>query len=110
MTAGGALEPVLLAISLFNASLQLWLGFTVLLSADRRGWGIWLAGGALVTGGAFFLAHGAMVGLGVGEISQGIDVWWWLTWMPGIGLPLSWYLVMLWHARFWEDRASPLHT
>src|SRR3982750_4281969 len=46
-----------IAISLVNTILLLWLGFMVLFNAERRSWGIWLIGGGLLTGGAFFVSH-----------------------------------------------------
>ena len=42
------LDWAILAMSLFNTVLQLWLGLTVLLNAERRSWGIWLASGGLL--------------------------------------------------------------
>ena len=40
------LDWAAMAVSLFNTILFLWLGAMVLLNADRRTWGIWLAGEA----------------------------------------------------------------
>ena len=42
-----------IAVSVYNVVLMLWLGLTVLLNAERRVWGVLLAGGALILGGAF---------------------------------------------------------
>ena len=38
---------------------------TVLLNADRRDWGIWLASGGLLLGGAFFISHTAILSDGL---------------------------------------------
>ena len=61
MRADWILEWATLAVSLFNTILLLWLGFTVLLNAERRNLGIWLAGGGLLLGGAFFLSHSMLL-------------------------------------------------
>ena len=34
-----------LALSIFNVIILLWLGLTILLNAERRVWGLWLAHG-----------------------------------------------------------------
>ncbi len=44
------LDWAALAVSLHNTILLLWLGLTVLFNADRRTWGIWLAGGGETLG------------------------------------------------------------
>jgi len=33
---------------------------------------------------------------------------WPLGWFIGLALPLAWYVVMLWHAGFWESRQAPV--
>ena len=45
MTGVVLLDWAIIAVSLFNAILLLWLGLTVLLNADRRTWGVWVMGG-----------------------------------------------------------------
>ncbi len=42
MTNNFLLDWALMAVSLFNTILPLWLGLTVLLNAERRNWSIWL--------------------------------------------------------------------
>jgi len=54
MTGNPYLYWAIQAISLFNAILLVWLGLTVLLNSDRRRWGIWVAGGGMLLGAAFF--------------------------------------------------------
>ena len=58
------LGGLMMAVSLANAILLIWLGLTVLLNSERRTWGMWLAGGSLLTGGAFFLIQSAVAGRG----------------------------------------------
>ena len=48
MTGSFFLDWAIMAVSLFNTILLLWLGLTVLLNAERRTWGVWLAGGGLL--------------------------------------------------------------
>ncbi|MBM2809612.1 MAG: Histidine kinase protein [Chloroflexi bacterium] len=76
----------------------LWLGCTVLLNAERRTLGTWLASSALLLSGAFFAAH-SMVAAGDlwGELHQ-LAFWWPMSWLPFIALPFLWYLVVSWYA------------
>jgi signal transduction histidine kinase len=97
-----ALGGGILAVSLTNAVLQVWLALTVLLNAERRTWGLFLACAALFTGGAFFLLQAAVAALGLGNVWAAMYLQWPLGWYIGLLLPLAWYGVMLWHARFWE--------
>ena len=46
-----------IAVSIYNTVLMLWLGLTILLNAERRVWGVWLAGGSLILGASFFVSH-----------------------------------------------------
>jgi signal transduction histidine kinase len=103
------LDWAILAMSLFNTVLQLWLGLTVLLNAERRSWGIWLAAGGLLMGSIFFLSHSAILGHGLADISLGMNIWWRTGWLPVLCLPFAWYLVILWYGGFWESRSSRLH-
>lgn len=99
----------ILTVSVFNTILLLWLGLTVLLNAERRTWGLWLAGGGLLMGGLFFMAHSAILGLGLLEQDLPSGLWWLFGWIPLVGLPYAWYAAMLWYASFWEDRTSAMH-
>ncbi|MBE9506438.1 MAG: hypothetical protein IMY86_00175, partial [Chloroflexi bacterium] len=109
MTGLFLLDWAIMAVSLFNTILLLWLGLTVLLNAERRTWGVWLAGGGLLMGGVFFVSHSAILGHGPTYVSQGIEVWWRVGWVVIVALPFAWYVVMLWYAGFWDDRHTPLH-
>jgi signal transduction histidine kinase len=98
-----------LALSLFNAILLLWLGLTVLINAERRSLGVCLAGGGMLLGAAFFLAHAAMLFYDLGSLVLHIALWWYGGWLALIALPLAWFSLMLWYAGFWDDEQSPLH-
>lgn len=102
MTGNYLLDWPMMAVSLFNTILLLWLGLTVLLNAERRSWGLWLAGGSLLLGGLFFVSHSAILGLGLTYTGQGMDFWWRFGWGPVVALPFAWYVIMLWYAGFWE--------
>lgn len=109
MTGEFIFDWALLTLSLFNTITVLWLGLTVLLNAERRTWGVWLIGGGLLLGAAFFLSHSAIVGLGLRTSDQGVNFWWQVGWAPVIALPFIWYLTALWYAGFWDDRQAALH-
>ncbi len=102
------LDWAVMAVSLFNTILLLWLSLTVLLNAERRTYGVWLVGGGLLLGGAFFLSHTAILGYGVDYFSRDLDFWWHAGWVPVIILPLAWYGIMLWYSGYWEKSPSPL--
>jgi signal transduction histidine kinase len=101
MTGIFLLDWLALAVSLFNVILQLWLGLTVLLNADRRTWIIWLAGGGTLLGSAFFVSHTAILASGLRVTGPGVDFWWHLGWLPIIALPLVWYAAMLGYTGSW---------
>ncbi len=102
MTGNLILDWAILAVSLFNTILTLWLGLTILLNAERRVWGIWVAGGGVLGAGLFFVSHSFIVGEGFNLFSQQVDLWWHIGWWPVIALPLVWYISTLWYAGFWE--------
>jgi len=99
----------LLTLSLFNTILLLWLGLTVLLNVGRRTWGAWLAGGGLVAGGLFFISHIAVLAQSAVAGRPQISAWWPLGWVALILAPFTWYVAMLWHTGYWQDRTSALH-
>ena len=110
MTGNLLLDWLTITVSLFNTIILFWLGLTVLLNADRRTWGIWVAGGGLLLGGIFFVSHSAILGQGLVWLSWRSTVFWWtIGLVPAIILPFGWYLIMLWYAGFWtDDPANPL--
>ena len=98
-----------LAVSLTNTILLVWLALTVLLNSDRRSWGIWLGGGGLLLGGAFFVSHTAILSSNLIEMRwSGFLFWWTAGLTPAIILPFFWYVVMLWYAGYWDSRDSAL--
>lgn len=100
MSGQFGLDWATFAVSLFNTILLLWLGLTVLLNADRRTAGLWLAGGGLLVGAAFFLSHTAILGLGAAQLGPGIDFWWRAGWLPVVLAPLAWSVVMAWYGGY----------
>src|SRR6266508_1501533 len=86
------------ALSFFNTIALLWLGLTVLLNAERRTWGTWLAGGGLVLGGAFFAGHSTVVGRELGTFEAEMEFWWRVGWLPFVSPPYLWYLAMAWYS------------
>jgi signal transduction histidine kinase len=107
MTGLFVLDWAILAASLFNTILIFWLGFTVLLNAERRTWGVWLIGLSLFFSGVFFISHTAIAGQGL-RTSPEIDFWWQIGLWAVIALPFAWYVVMLWYAGFWDESRSAL--
>lgn len=99
----------ILAASLANVILLLWLGLTVLLSSARRGWGTWLTGGALCSGALFFLFQAVVVSLGFDRVTPGVMARWPLVWCAGFAQPLAWYLVMLWFGGYWAQPRAARH-
>ncbi len=107
---GPILHWLLLAISLFNTSLTLWLGLTVLLNAERRTPGVWLTASGLLLGCAFFVSHTILLSgvlAQVDLIGSALDVWWRFGWVPVLALPFVWCAVILWYTGFGPD--SPAH-
>ncbi len=101
MTGHFYLDWAIMAVSLANVILFLWLGVTVLLNAERRTWGVWLAGGSLLLGAAFFISHSAILGYGLDFAGIGLNLWWRLGWLPVTALPFAWYVIMLWYTGHW---------
>jgi signal transduction histidine kinase len=108
MTGNRILDWALMAVSLSDTILLLWLGLTVLLNTERRNWGVWMAGGGLLTGAAFFVSHSAIIGHGANYVSRSLDFWWRMGWPPVVAAPLAWYVIMLWYAGFWDGRGTEL--
>ncbi len=104
------LDWLVLAVSLFNTILLIWLGLTVLLNTERQTAGLWLASGALLLGGLFFLIHTIIVGFSFQLASPILDFWWRMGWLPVVCLPFAWYTVILWYSGFWQPQVSLLRT
>jgi two-component sensor histidine kinase len=110
MTTSILLNWALIAISLFNTILLLWLALTVWLNAEQRSPGVWLATGGFLLGAAFFVSHSALL-LRNGDLflTPGALPWFVMGLAPVVLLPAAWYLVILWHAGYWEKPNVNLH-
>ncbi|MCC6456236.1 MAG: hypothetical protein IT328_14880 [Caldilineaceae bacterium] len=110
MTGHFWLDWAILAVSLFNTILLLWLGLTVLLNADRRHWGVWLMGGGLLAGALFFISHSAILGQELALNLVGLNFWWRAGWFPVTVSPFAWYVAVLWLGGFWSAPRTSLAT
>ncbi len=108
MTGVLFLDWATLAVSLHNTILLLWLALAVWLNAERRTRGIAFVSGALLLASIFFFSHTAILGLGVTVLSDALDFWWHMGWIPVIVLPFGWYAVSLWYSGFFAQAASDL--
>jgi hypothetical protein len=102
------LDWAILAVSIFNTILMLWLGLTVLLNAGHRNWGVWLMGGGLLAGAAFFISHSAILGQELAINLDGLNFWWRVSWFPVTISPFAWYVAVLWFSGFWAESPSRL--
>lgn len=101
------LEWALLAISLINTALHLYLALLIALNAERRSWGLWLSSGGLLVGGLFFVSHTAILGRGPSTFDDLSNAWWYLGLVAALLLPYVWYVAVLWYAGFWD--AASVH-
>ncbi len=92
-----ALDWAIISLSLFNTIAFLWLGFTVLLNAERPRWGTWVAGGGLILGGIYFAGHSAVVSHTLDQLGPDTEFWWRVSWLPVVGAPYMWYLMIAWY-------------
>ena len=95
------LDWALIAVSLFNTMLLLWMGLTVLLNANRRDWGVWLMGGGMLVATVFFISHSAILGQELAMNFDGLNFWWRAGWFPVTVAPFAWYVAVLWFSGFW---------
>ncbi len=93
----GALHYAIISLSLFNTIALLWLGLTVLLNAEHRTAGTWVAGGGLMLCGLFFVGHTALVGRTKDTLDFELGFWWQLSWLMIICAPFLWYLGTIWY-------------
>lgn len=114
MTGIAWLDSAVIAVSLFNTILLLWLGLTVLLNARERSWGVWLVGGGFLGGAIFFISHTAIYGqqgiFGQGATPNldGLNFWWRVGWLPVMLSPFAWYVAVLWFCGCWSAPQSAL--
>lgn len=104
------LSWALVAVSLFNTILLLWLGMTLWLNAERRReFGLALTAAGFLLGGAFFVSHSALLLSNDLALSRSNTLWIAVGMLPVVLLPFVWYVVLLWSNGFWSDPASRLH-
>lgn len=108
MTSDAVLNWALVALSSFNTIISIWLGLTVLLNAERRTWGVWLAGVSLFISGVFFIFHTLLLEGSLFSLRVVLGPLWYGRWVPVMVLPLAWYCAMLWFAGFWESGGGRL--
>ena len=97
-----------LTVSLANVILLLWLGFMVLLNAERRSWGVWLIGISLLVGGAFFVSHTLILAINPSSLEGAMSIFWYLGLGAVVTLPFAWYTAILWYTGFWDKNDSAL--
>src|SRR5688572_2924439 len=102
------LDWAILAVSLFNTVILLWLGLTVLLNADRQNQGVWLLGSGLLAAALFFVSHTAILGQELTVNVDGLNFWWRVGWIPVTFAPFAWYVVVLWYGGFWNQPTPKL--
>ena len=112
----GAVNPgfwlswALVAVSLFNAILLLWLGMTLWLNAERRReFGLVVTAVGFLLGGAFFVSHSALLLSEDLALGRSNTLWIAVGMTPVVLLPYLWYIVLLWSNGFWSDPGSRLH-
>jgi signal transduction histidine kinase len=110
MTGNFWLDWALMAVSLIDVTLISWLGLTVLLNAERRAWGVWLAGWGLLLGALFFVSHTVVLGLGPDFASRGLEWWWRAGWVPLVAIPFVWYAIIAWYTGFLDVAREPLEV
>ena len=96
------------AVSLFNLVLLLWLGLTILLNAQERNWGTYLAGSGFLVGAIFFLLHTAALNYSLDTLLENSPIWWLILSAPVGALPFGWMVLMLWYCGYWDETQSPL--
>lgn len=104
----GMLEWAIIAFSFFNLIALLWLGLTVLLNAEHRTIGTWIAAGGLIMCGLFFVGHTAVVGSTIKNFNMEMGEWWPASWVLALSAPYLWYLGTIWYAGAWHTRTHRL--
>ena len=93
---------------MFNTILLLWLGITVWFNAERRTWGIALAGGGFILGSLFFISHSALLLTESLSFTRSNTLWLAVGMTPVVVLPFVWYVVLLWYAGYWTGSGGEL--
>lgn len=102
------LNWALVALSLANTILLLWLGMTLWLNADRRSPGITIAALGFLLGGAFFISHAALLLSDSLTLTSSNTLWLTMGMAPAVALPYVWYVVLLWYSGYWAPARHEL--
>jgi anti-sigma regulatory factor (Ser/Thr protein kinase) len=89
-----------ISVSVFNTILLLWLGLTVLLTAERRDPGVWLVVLGSFAGSLFFVSHSVLLGIGWYGVNPAVEFWWIAGLLPLVVCPLFWYIAILWFSGY----------
>jgi hypothetical protein len=108
MIPGILLNWALVAVSLFNTILLLWLGLSLWLNAQRRLAGVVVAALGFGLGSALFISHSALL-LSEGlQLTRSNTLWLAVAMVPALLLPYVWYIVLLWYDGYWATGTSML--
>lgn len=99
---------LLVAVSLFNTVLLLWLGLSLWLHADRRDPSAVLTTAGFLLGSLFFISHSALLLSKTWELTRSNTLWLTVAMIPVVLLPYVWYLVLLRHASRWTAEGAVL--
>ena len=108
MIPDSVLTWTLVAVSLANTILLLWLGITLWLNADHRSPGVVVATGGFLLGSATFISHSALLLSESLRLTRSNTLWLAVGITPAVVLPYVWYGVLLWYNGYWVQRASDL--
>jgi len=108
MIQGTLLSWSLVAVSLFNTILLLWLGLTLWLNADHRSPGVVITAAGFLLGSALFVSHSALLLSETWQLTRSNTLWLALGSAPAALLPYVWYVVLLWYSGYWTEAGSPL--
>ncbi len=98
----------LIAVSLANTILLLWLGITLWLNADRRSLSIAVTAGGFLLGSLFFISHSALLLSDSLTFTRSNTLWLAVGITPVVILPFVWYVVLLWYAGYWTGPDNAL--
>lgn len=108
MITGTPLTWALVAVSLFNTILMLWLAFSLWLNAQRRSAGVVVAVLGFCLGSGLFISHSAVLLSGELQLTRSNTLWLAVAMVPALLLPYVWYVVLLWYGGFWASGARAL--
>ena len=91
----------LVAISLFNTVLLLWLGLTLWLHATVATQASSSPAAGFLLGSLFFISHSALLLSNSWEVTRSNTLWLAVAMLPLLILPYVWYVVLLNNAGYW---------